>query len=441
MCRVKTNDGGFPGDILDGLPFQGQKDIAVSSQVSTEADVTERKIRGYKTPSEVASCTTRADRIFGVASEAQVKNTHEVALNWKDPQTGQVAQLDIRTGLVLKDRFAAVQIGAEYRSNDASESMKQMPTFRRRLQTNSMATIRHLAHYDFGKLRRLKNRNMRDVKYNSGAECLDDRGYVGVSFENSDLSRADPVTYDAQQHVCRKMLTQGQAISQVDHKFILARFGAYHRLEHSVLVLVDQHAADERCRVEKLFWSLLTDPSVALPEPLVYNISATEAHDIALLKAYFKRWQVGYELSFPKTEVLRNNAGISKGDHQLLVSTLPACVSVRCRTHPQLVVDMIREQAAREDVRLSLSTPPIVSKGIPAQDIPVSLLEMINSRACRSSIMFNDELDVNQCQDLLTRLSSCTLPFQCAHGRKCIFVLPDMPSWAANDTPVDIGYY
>lgn len=37
--------------------------------------------------------------------------------------------------------------------------------------------------------------------------------------------------------------------------------------------------------------------------------------------------------------------------------------------------------------------------------------------------MFNDELSVDQCRDLVQQLSLCTFPFQCAHGRPSIVPL------------------
>ena len=42
---------------------------------------------------------------------------------------------------------------------------------------------------------------------------------------------------------------------------------------------------------------------------------------------------------------------------------------------------------------------------------------MLNSRACRSAIMFNDELTHGDCETLVARLAACQFPFQCAHGR------------------------
>ncbi len=48
---------------------------------------------------------------------------------------------------------------------------------------------------------------------------------------------------------------------------------------------------------------------------------------------------------------------------------------------------------------------------------PKNLLELINSKACRGAIMFNDILTLQQCQTLIKALCETALPFQCAHGR------------------------
>ena len=50
---------------------------------------------------------------------------------------------------------------------------------------------------------------------------------------------------------------------------------------------------------------------------------------------------------------------------------------------------------------------------------------VLNSKACRSATMFGDTLSHKQCSALLTNLSCCQLPFQCAHGRPSALVLLD----------------
>ena len=54
---------------------------------------------------------------------------------------------------------------------------------------------------------------------------------------------------------------------------------------------------------------------------------------------------------------------------------------------------------------------------------PQGILDMINSRACRSAIMFNDVLSKAQCESLVGRLADTAFPFQCAHGRPSLLPL------------------
>ena len=49
--------------------------------------------------------------------------------------------------------------------------------------------------------------------------------------------------------------------------------------------------------------------------------------------------------------------------------------------------------------------------------MPPHLLALLNSKACRGAIMFNDPLTLDQCERLVDQLGRTDAPFQCAHGR------------------------
>ena len=36
------------------------------------------------------------------------------------------------------------------------------------------------------------------------------------------------------------------------------------------------------------------------------------------------------------------------------------------------------------------------------------------------AIMFGDVLDIDECHNMITKLKSCKIPFQCAHGRPSV---------------------
>jgi DNA mismatch repair protein MLH3 len=111
----------------------------------------------------------------------------------------------------------------------------------------------------------------------------------------------------------------------------------------------------------------------------------------------------------------------------LMVKTLPPCISERCKLDPNLVVNLLRTELWRLDGqpnRRNFTTYVSDSQSndehswlAQLSDCPTVLVEMLNSRACRSAVMFNDELSPNECCDLVKRLAKCVFPFQCAHGR------------------------
>ncbi|CAI4852188.1 CIC_collapsed_G0055430.mRNA.1.CDS.1 [Saccharomyces cerevisiae] len=49
--------------------------------------------------------------------------------------------------------------------------------------------------------------------------------------------------------------------------------------------------------------------------------------------------------------------------------------------------------------------------------VPTVFHEILNSKACRSAVMFGDELTRQECIILISKLSRCHNPFECAHGK------------------------
>jgi DNA mismatch repair protein MLH3 len=49
--------------------------------------------------------------------------------------------------------------------------------------------------------------------------------------------------------------------------------------------------------------------------------------------------------------------------------------------------------------------------------LPPSLASLLHSQACHGAIKFGDGLQLKECEELVSSLSVCSLPFQCAHGR------------------------
>ncbi|EFE31543.1 DNA mismatch repair protein (Mlh3), putative [Trichophyton benhamiae CBS 112371] len=229
-------------------------------------------------------------------------------------------------------------------------------------------------------------------------------------------------------------LKKATVIAQVDQKFILLRTSLLceGRKGEEALVLVDQHAADERCRVEELFAALCNlSPSgnvdtTNLPTPISFRIPAQEARLFEARSGYFSSWGCLYQ-------VLRE----AEGYYSLVVRGLPTLITERCRVEPRLAIDMLRSEIwdpteiSKPSIRSALEecgSQGFTENGLGMAEThhcwlqrisgcPKKMVDLIVSRSCRSAIMFNDVLSVSECQNLVSRLAKCAFPFQCAHGR------------------------
>jgi len=253
----------------------------------------------------------------------------------------------------------------------------------------------------------------------------------------------------------KTLLAQAVVVSQVDQKFILAKvpttpYGTADNSPSYSLLIIDQHAADERCRVEALMrgyfqlqwvenrenlcsWVAVTE---ALDQPLRFDVTYQDAVVLKAIQSFFEHWGIFYTTA-PQSEQFRDG-GSEAASQRIEVTKLPPSILERCRAEPRLLIDLLREEAWKLHESHKLLLVPAASTALDhtpenAADedmwlsrlhgCPRGILDMINSRACRSAIMFNDVLSHEKCQDILSRLSTCALPFQCAHGRPSVVPL------------------
>ncbi|KAK8129917.1 hypothetical protein PG999_002297 [Apiospora kogelbergensis] len=257
--------------------------------------------------------------------------------------------------------------------------------------------------------------------------------------------------------VSKGALKEAKVISQVDQKFIFAKVPlksepstglADNEDTYSLLVLIDQHAADERCRVEALMQDyFVSEVSEALERPIArtelldqslhFEITTQERTLFERYAPFGEHWGIIYDIS-PTTSIL--STGHSRHRPYLKVTRLPSAIVERCRTEPRLLIDLLRKEiwhyAEHDNGWLALPALQASQRDEgPDQGLhwlarfhrcPQGILDMINSRACRSAIMFNDVLSLGDCEDLLERLADCAMPFQCAHGRPSMVPLVDL---------------
>ncbi|XP_031360832.2 DNA mismatch repair protein Mlh3 isoform X1 [Lonchura striata] len=224
----------------------------------------------------------------------------------------------------------------------------------------------------------------------------------------------------------KDMVRSMQVLQQVDNKFIAClintRNGVEKKADGNLLILVDQHAAHERIRLEQLIADSYEKEAAACGNKKILSSSISPPLEIEVteeqrrfLRCCYKNLEdLGLELSFPET----NNSLI-------LVRKVPMCFIEReaneLRRKRQPITKSIVEELIQEQVEL-LQTTRRGARGT----LPLTFLKVLASQACHGAIKFNEHLTLEESCRLIEALSSCKLPFQCAHGRPSMLPLADI---------------
>jgi len=161
------------------------------------------------------------------------------------------------------------------------------------------------------------------------------------------------------------------------------------------LVLVDQHAADERVNYERLRERLQGDVTTqALASPVDLELTAGEA---AVADA---RTEALDRLGF-RTEAVDER-------------------TVRVRSVPSLVADAA-DPALLRDVLGSL----LSGERAAAETVEAAADDLLADLACYPSITGNTSLTEGSIRDLLAALDDCENPYACPHGRPVLVELAD----------------
>ncbi|XP_003214488.2 DNA mismatch repair protein Mlh3 isoform X2 [Anolis carolinensis] len=223
----------------------------------------------------------------------------------------------------------------------------------------------------------------------------------------------------------KNMIDSMQVLNQVDNKFIACLINTDENeeavLHGNLLVLVDQHAAHERVRLEQLITDSYEKQSETsgrkkllastVCPPL--EIEITEDHRRLLRCCHKGLEDLGLELFFPENQ-----------PSQILVGKVPLCFVEReaneLRRGRQTVAKNIVQEFIQEQAELLQTT------GGAQGTLPLTVLKVLASQACHGAIKFNDNLTFEDCCRLMESLSCCQLPFQCAHGRPSMLPLADV---------------
>ncbi|KAL2013916.1 hypothetical protein VTN00DRAFT_1441 [Thermoascus crustaceus] len=390
-------------------------------------------------------------------------------ISWTDPFTKAAVLINARTGQVVPpDRSTSDPTGRLHSisrpcSAGCLETVRNAQSVKRprsalpRMQGFWLDSI--MKKWDnptFGRV----EKPIASIDPGASREVAEDKFTFGKHCCSPSLSGLDTVHFTKfSGKLSKRGLEQADVIAQVDHKFVLVRMAADtidsdgNPDSGSILTIVDQHAADERCRVEQLFADMFrcSDGSSASVEIQTTRLSPESvfdvaAHEIRLFRQYsdfFTSWGCQYEVA--------QKPGAASGT--VLVDALPTVIAERCRTEPSLVIDLLRAEIWKREengrgshpkkLRQENTQPQPLGQSKegtrPAWvdrigDCPQGIIDLLNSRACRSAIMFNDVLTVDECRSLISRLARCVFPFQCAHGRPSMIPILDLEPTTATDT-------
>ncbi|KAK5733178.1 DNA mismatch repair protein [Elasticomyces elasticus] len=399
------------------------------------------------------------------------ENASDDLLTWTDPTTKQIYRVNARTGVVLPMRTSHKALDAESCSAHDMTSSRHKAAIN--TSTSSTGQALSLAHrHEFtttdpqwirGFLRDWKN----PVFQRQEEERIPVASFEGPGVDLAEAGQHRCVNHALTQHfaetgdksaskLSKVALNRVKVIRQVDDKFILcSMLSSKPGSDSNTLVLVDQHAASERVMLEGLLKELCT--AIDASGPLAsytastgyrsavittmldraqrYLISEQEYELFAKHAQHFAEWGILYDLSLTAGISTVSQVREAPSEHRIIVRTLPPGIAERCTLLPHLLIELLRAEIwsiTRAPVR------PLAPTLSDTADIhawlqrigscPKGILEMLNSRACRSAIMFNDVLSVRQCEELLADLSRCAFPFMCAHGRVSMVPLVELGS-------------
>jgi DNA mismatch repair protein MutL len=177
------------------------------------------------------------------------------------------------------------------------------------------------------------------------------------------------------------------------------------------LVLVDQHAADERVNYERLRAAFADDATTQmLAQPVELELTAGEA---ALFDEYREPLA---QLGFQAERADRRSASGTSGEAASRAADERNSRQVVVRTAPTVLDATLDPELLRDALGEFVSTDP-EERGDTVEAVADDLLADL---ACYPSITGNTSLREGSVVELLTALDDCENPYACPHGRPVI---------------------
>ncbi|KAF8450650.1 hypothetical protein L210DRAFT_3639716 [Boletus edulis BED1] len=365
---------------------------------------------------------------------------------WKDPLTGENFIIDGRTGnsYPQSTRFAIDADGSIEASSKRRTLRAPQLTAEENIRSENDTSGNHTPDWlrealeanDAFALKEPRIPSL-PLSVNQVAECRSSQ------FHN--CQTGCPTKHASQIRFRKDELRKAQIISQVDCKFIACIVGLDHDPSGGVrdngtcedelvtdgktLILIDQHAADEREGSEGVETKQLSPPVPVL----LTRHEASRLAELSDFQKAFESWGFRFSGLEETRSSLECETDVDGSYIQVLVCTIPEIVSEKLllgKEMQELVKGYIgalesQELGPREpSSQYEYGNMDEETQWLKAlRWCPRELLDLINSKACRGAIMFNDPLNIEQCERLVKQLSTTVFPFQCAHGRPSLVPL------------------
>ncbi|KAL9690720.1 hypothetical protein QQ045_011128 [Rhodiola kirilowii] len=191
-------------------------------------------------------------------------------------------------------------------------------------------------------------------------------------------------------------LMDAKVLQQVDKKFIPI-------VGRGIMAVIDQHAADERIRLEELRNKVLSGEvkgTTYLDEEQMTELPEVGYQLLHKYAAQIQNWGWICNVHAHASDSLTKNMNLlHRSSSKAVLLAVPCILGISLSD-----VDLLEYLQQLADTDGSSTIPP-------------AIIRILNSKACRGAIMFGDVLLPSECSLLVEELKNTSLCFQCAHGR------------------------
>ncbi|XP_011306188.1 uncharacterized protein [Fopius arisanus] len=206
----------------------------------------------------------------------------------------------------------------------------------------------------------------------------------------------------------KAILKNMKVLRQVNKEFI-AGVAEYENKKY--LLLIDQHAMDERIRYEALLKEYRCNQNTLLRSHLHRQLEIIDLPE-RIMSSILLNSQVliRFGVTFKR-----------QSENSVTVSTIPNCFLSKKRNNLVNMVSSVKELIFEIGEKL------ISRSGVTC--LPIAIHNAIASEACHGAIRFGDALNRNQCDAVVSHWIETDLPNRCAHGRPAVIPLLEISAY------------